>query len=113
MIDVPVDASAGERYAVVWAEVSAPASAAGGVTLVNRVGVRVYLSVAPGGAVAGGAATPAVANDRRAPLGLLYFASALLALLAGVSALLVVRRRRSPPRGSGRDPVAGISGGKP
>ena len=31
-------ASSGERYAVIWAEVSAPAPAAGGVTLVNRVG---------------------------------------------------------------------------
>lgn len=49
-IDVPEDASSGERYAVVWAEVSAAAPAAGGVTLVNRVGVRIYLSVGPGGA---------------------------------------------------------------
>ena len=49
-INVPEDASSGERYAVVWAEVSAPAPAAGGVTLVNRVGVRMYLSVGPGGA---------------------------------------------------------------
>ena len=50
-INVPRNASAGERYAVVWAEVSAPAPAAGGVTLVNRVGVRMYLSVGPGGAL--------------------------------------------------------------
>jgi hypothetical protein len=49
-IDVPKDASTGERYAVVWAEVSAPAPAAGGVTLVNRVGVRMYVSIGPGGA---------------------------------------------------------------
>ena len=50
-IDVPNDASSGERYAVVWAEVSAPAPAGGGVTLVARVGVRVYLFVGPGGAL--------------------------------------------------------------
>jgi hypothetical protein len=49
-IDVPKTASAGERYAVVWAEMSAPAPAGGGVTLVNRVGVRMYVSVRPGGA---------------------------------------------------------------
>jgi hypothetical protein len=50
-IAVPEQASAGERYAVVWAEVSAPAPASGGVTLVTRVGVRVYLSIGPGGAL--------------------------------------------------------------
>jgi hypothetical protein len=49
-IDVPREASSGERYAVIWAEVSAPAPAAGGVTLVNRVGIRMYLSIGPGGA---------------------------------------------------------------
>ena len=49
-INVPKDASAGSRYAVIWAAVSAPAPAGGGVTLVNRVGIRMYLSVGPGGA---------------------------------------------------------------
>ena len=49
-IAVPKLASSGERYAVVWAEVSAPTSAAHGVKLVNRVGVRMYLSIGPGGA---------------------------------------------------------------
>jgi hypothetical protein len=49
-IKVPRNASAGERYAVIWAAVSAPAPAAGGVTLVNRVGVRMYVSIGPGGA---------------------------------------------------------------
>jgi hypothetical protein len=49
-INVPKGASSGERYAVVWAEVSAKAPAAGGVTLVNRVGIRMYLSIGPGGA---------------------------------------------------------------
>jgi len=49
-INVPEEVSPAERYAVVWAEVSTPTSAAGGVTLVNRVGVRMYVSVGPGGA---------------------------------------------------------------
>jgi hypothetical protein len=49
-INVPKDASSGERYALVWAEVSATAPVAGGVTLVNRVGIRMYVSVGPGGA---------------------------------------------------------------
>ncbi len=49
-VDVPKDASSGERYAVIWAEVSAPAPAAGGVLLVNRVGIRMYVSIGPGGA---------------------------------------------------------------
>ena len=48
-IKVPKDASAGERYAVIWAEVSTPSPVAGGVRLVNRVGVRMYLSIGPGG----------------------------------------------------------------
>ena len=47
---VPKDASSGQRYAVVWAEMSNRALASGGVTLVNRVGVRIYLSIGPGGA---------------------------------------------------------------
>jgi hypothetical protein len=48
-VQVPKRASAGERYAVVWAEVAAPPRGSGGVTLVNRVGVRMYLSVGSGG----------------------------------------------------------------
>jgi hypothetical protein len=47
-IRVPKDASAGERYAVIWAEVST--SGSGGVKLANRVGIRMYLSVGSGGA---------------------------------------------------------------
>jgi hypothetical protein len=48
-IDVPRKASSGERYAVVWAEVSAPSPTKRGVRLVNRVGVRMYVSVGKGG----------------------------------------------------------------
>ena len=49
-ISVPKLASSGERYAVVWAEMSAPTSARARIKLVNRVGVRLYLSIGPGGA---------------------------------------------------------------
>ena len=47
-IRVPKDAASGERYGVIWAEVST--SGSGGVRLANRVGIRMYLSVGPGGA---------------------------------------------------------------
>lgn len=46
-IAVPRDASPGERYGVIWAEL--PPAGAGGIGQVNRVGVRIYLSVGPGG----------------------------------------------------------------
>jgi hypothetical protein len=48
-ITVPKGAPAGERYGVVWAEVSTPSPTLGGVRLVNRVGVRMYVSISPGG----------------------------------------------------------------
>jgi hypothetical protein len=51
-IEVPKQASSRKRYAVIWAQVSAPAATGGGVRLVNRVGVRIYLSIGPGGAAA-------------------------------------------------------------
>ncbi|MDO3703751.1 hypothetical protein Q3W71_18965 [Micromonospora sp. C28SCA-DRY-2] len=46
-IAVPRDAEAGERYAVVWAEV--PGVDGRDVRNVGRAGIRVYLSVGPGG----------------------------------------------------------------
>lgn len=46
-IEVPPDASRGERYAVLWASVRS--RDAGQVRMVNRVGIRVYLSVGRGG----------------------------------------------------------------
>jgi hypothetical protein len=48
-ITVPREASAGERYAVVWAELPPRKPPGGGIAVVNRVGLRVYLSVGPGG----------------------------------------------------------------
>jgi hypothetical protein len=47
-IAVPPDAAPAEQYAVVWAEVGAAAATPGGVAEVNRVGVRIYLSVGSG-----------------------------------------------------------------
>ena len=47
-IAVPADASPGERYGVVWAELAAAAPPGGGIAAVNRVGVRIYLSVGGG-----------------------------------------------------------------
>jgi hypothetical protein len=48
-IAVPRTASEGERYAAVLAEVASPATETGALQQVNRVGIRVYLSVGPGG----------------------------------------------------------------
>jgi hypothetical protein len=47
-ISVPHDAAPGEQYAVVWAEVRS-STLDGGITQVSRVGVRLYISVGPGG----------------------------------------------------------------
>jgi hypothetical protein len=48
-IRVPKNASAGERYAVIWAQVSSPKNRSHNVGVVHRVGVRVYLDVGSGG----------------------------------------------------------------
>ena len=48
-IAVPRDAAPGERYGVVWAEVRSARPGASGITQVNRVGIRLYLSVGQGG----------------------------------------------------------------
>jgi hypothetical protein len=52
IIDVPTDAPPGEQYGVVWAEARPDAGAGGGVIQVSRVGIRLYVSVGPGGAPA-------------------------------------------------------------
>jgi len=49
-IRVPIDATEGERYAAALAELSSTPATSGGVTSVSRVGIRIYLSVGPGGA---------------------------------------------------------------
>lgn len=47
-IAVPADAPEGEQYATVWAQADAGRQTASGVTIVNRSGIRVYLSVGAG-----------------------------------------------------------------
>jgi hypothetical protein len=51
-VAVPRDATSGERYAVVWAEVRSPPIPGSAVTEVNRVGIRLYLSIGYGAAPA-------------------------------------------------------------
>ena len=48
-IAVPQNASSGERYAVVWAQ-PPESTGNGGISVINRVGIRVYLSVGTGAA---------------------------------------------------------------
>ncbi|MEV4773724.1 hypothetical protein [Micromonospora humida] len=61
-IVVPEKASAGERYAVVWAEVSTTDGA--NVRNIGRVGIRVYLSVGPGGEPPSGFEVTGLAGHR-------------------------------------------------
>ena len=51
-ITVPPDAAPGEQYGVLWAEARSAPPEGAGVTQVSRVGIRLYLSVGPGGAPA-------------------------------------------------------------
>jgi hypothetical protein len=51
-IAVPRNAPPGEQYGVVWAETRSAPPTGGGVTQVSRVGIRLYLSIGPGGAPA-------------------------------------------------------------
>jgi hypothetical protein len=62
-IAVPIDASPGERYAVVWAETRSKPTA-GGVTRVNRVGIRLYVDIGPGGAPAADFAIDSLTAER-------------------------------------------------
>ncbi|MEO3855582.1 hypothetical protein [Acrocarpospora sp. B8E8] len=51
-ISIPKSASEGERYGAIWAEVASPSvkpGSAGNIQLINRVGIRVYLDIGPGG----------------------------------------------------------------
>jgi len=66
-ITVPSSASTGERYGVVWAELP-PSHGNGGVSLVNLAGVRIYLSVGPGGEPASSFVIPSLVA-RRDPQG--------------------------------------------
>lgn len=63
-LSVPRDAAPGERYGVVWAE--ARSVARGGVTQVSRVGIRLYVSVGPGGLPAPDFAIDSLTAERSA-----------------------------------------------
>jgi hypothetical protein len=49
VLSVPKDATPGEKYAVLWAQVSSGSLAHRGLLLVNRVGIRMYVTIGPGG----------------------------------------------------------------
>ena len=51
-IAVPSDAAPGERYAAIWAEARSDPEEGAPIVQVNRVGIRIYLSVGPGGSPA-------------------------------------------------------------
>jgi len=51
-IKVPKDAAPGEQLGVIWAEARSAPDTGGTFVQVNRVGIRLYLSVGPGGAPA-------------------------------------------------------------
>lgn len=63
-INVPKDASPGEHYAVLWAEAASAPTQGSGVRMVNRVGIRIYLDVGPGGPPAAGFAISALTANR-------------------------------------------------
>ena len=48
-IAVPPGATGGNQYGVIWAQAAA-AAGPGSIKLISRVGIRIYLSVGPGGA---------------------------------------------------------------
>ncbi|MFD8751892.1 peptidase [Kitasatospora sp. NPDC059577] len=47
-VRVPGDAAAGERYGVIWAQTAAPTDRSHTLTVLGRVGVRMYIDVGPG-----------------------------------------------------------------
>jgi hypothetical protein len=65
-IAVPRDAAPGERYGVVWAEGRSAPPSSGGVTQVSRVGIRLYISVGPGGPPASNFAIDSLTAERSA-----------------------------------------------
>jgi hypothetical protein len=65
-IAVPKDAAPGEQYGVVWAESRSAPPPGGGVTHVSRVGIRLYISVGPGGPPAANFAIDSLTAKRSA-----------------------------------------------
>jgi hypothetical protein len=48
-IRVPRDAAAGERYGIIWAQTGTGTDRSHNLTMLGRVGVRMYIDVGPGG----------------------------------------------------------------
>ncbi|MFC9627125.1 hypothetical protein ACFTXM_46715 [Streptomyces sp. NPDC056930] len=46
---MPRDAAAGERHGVIWAQAGTPTDRSHNLTMLGRVGVRMYIDVGPGG----------------------------------------------------------------
>jgi hypothetical protein len=65
-IRAPRDAAPGEQYGAVWAEVNSGANPSTGVVEVNRVGVRLYVSIGPGGPPAADFVIDSLAAQRAA-----------------------------------------------
>nr|MDT0662701.1 hypothetical protein [Micromonospora sp. DSM 115978] len=64
-VTVPRDATAGERYAVIWAESAGKLDKTTNIRNVGRAGVRVYLSVGAGGEPATDFTIGKLAGERR------------------------------------------------
>lgn len=82
VVSVPEQATPGERVAVVWAEQAD--SSEGGLTLLSRVGVRMYVDVAAAGR-----------DQERGPV--VALATGLVLLAAVAAAWSAWRQRRNPP----------------
>jgi hypothetical protein len=65
-ITVPIDAAPGERFGVVWAEAGSASALGTGVVVINRVGIRMYISVGPGGPPAADFAVTSLRASRSA-----------------------------------------------
>ncbi|WP_261569038.1 DUF916 domain-containing protein [Frankia gtarii] len=61
---VPRDASPGEHYGVLWAQAGSGAPKGSGFAMVNRVGIRMYLDIGPGGPPAAGFTIAALTASR-------------------------------------------------
>jgi hypothetical protein len=83
-IRVPDKAASGDHAAVVWAEL--PGREVSGVNVVNRVGVRIYLTVDP---IAAAPADP--------PSSSLWLIVLVMVIALGITAVLIVRRAQRRP----------------
>jgi len=100
-INVPRTASQGERYAVVWAATTSPH---GQVTEVNRVGIRMYIDVGPGGPPAPSFSIMAMAGAR-SPAGRPMVVAQVRNTGGGALSLTGTLRLQDGPGGTSVGPV--------